>query len=376
MLGEASHSDGGTFYAKQRLICFLHEEMGFDVLAWEERFFAMEEINRALKSGQPLSFDSAWSDGIVMKPIYEYTRGTHKTARPLFHTGVDFVFGTPMAKWVEHYRKRLIDFLHAEGPDLISLSDLQTINEFLLTAQKPPYRPSEEDRAKVRTTIERVRDNLLKKATLVQNSREIKYYAKTLDNLLASEEHWILSINNTIPPKNILFRDRKMAENLIWLVNVWYPEQKIIVWAHNQHVARDLSSIEFVNPQVRLPYMEFIEMGDYVHHELGKSMYSIAFVTYQGTRGRKENNPPSRVESVTGSIQSLWHHTGHSFSFLDLRSVPGGHWLYESLLAHVSGSANQRAIWPNIFDGFFYIDTMFPYKPLEKIPEGVHTKKR
>ena len=166
-----------------------------------------------------------------------------------------------------------------------------------------------------------------------------------------------------------------MAENLIWSVNESYPEQKIIVWAHSLHVARSVPSVASVNPP-RKRYMDFIGMGDYVHHEVGKSAYSVAFVTYQGTRGRRENHPPGRVESVTGSLQSLWHHTGYFLSFLDLRSVPGGHWLYGPLQAYVSGSPNQRAIWPNVFDGFFYIDTMFPYKPLEKIPEGIHTKEQ
>lgn len=32
LLGEATHGDGGTFLAKSRLIKFLHQELGFDVL--------------------------------------------------------------------------------------------------------------------------------------------------------------------------------------------------------------------------------------------------------------------------------------------------------------------------------------------------------
>lgn len=377
MLGEASHGDAATFCAKQRLIRFLHDVMGFDVLAWEARFFAMEEMNRALKSGQPLWIDSAWVEEGVMKPIYQYTRATLKTDRPLRHTGVDIVFGAPRERWIDRYRKRLLEFLDAEGLDLASTPDVRMISDFLLTVQKGPYDPSEEERVKVQAAIDRVRDNLLDRATSVQNSREIEYFVKTLEDLSACEEHLVLCNNYELPPKNILFRDRKMGENLIWLAEEWYPDQKIIAWAANRHVARNISGIEMLIPG--RPSMQFPsgyeEMGDLMHREVGDAVYSIAFVAYQGNRGRVQEEP-RRVESISGSIQSLWHHTGHRYGFLDLRSLPRNHWLRKPSLAHVDGGATQRANWTNIFDGIFYVDTMFPRTESGEVPEGVRTKGR
>src|SRR5512134_2516506 len=38
-LGEPTHGAGGSFAAKVRLIKFLHQRMGFDVLAWESGLY-------------------------------------------------------------------------------------------------------------------------------------------------------------------------------------------------------------------------------------------------------------------------------------------------------------------------------------------------
>jgi hypothetical protein len=50
--------------------------------------------------------------------------------------------------------------------------------------------------------------------------------------------YWQMTTGNEVS-----VRDLQMAENLIWLAEKAYPGKKIIVWAHNGHIAKSLTSV-------------------------------------------------------------------------------------------------------------------------------------
>ena len=92
-LGESGHGVAEFDLAKVRFIKYLHEELGYDVIAFESSVFECDRAQRAVATLSAEQMMGACIFGVwhaaETRPLFEYIKQTQSTARPLVLAGFD-----------------------------------------------------------------------------------------------------------------------------------------------------------------------------------------------------------------------------------------------------------------------------------------------
>ena len=356
-LGEQSHGDGACFETKIRLVKFLHQEMGFDVLAFESGLYDCHRAWQAFEQGTPgrtaarQGVFGIWTESAQTAELWKYLAQQVDNDTPLELAGFDCQFTAGASS------KYLADDIRQLAKTYAPRIDSARIESLI---DRLPLHPQKQSTTRGFEQDLQVIDDLqlaLERAVDEGDSQTVMFWKQ---NLKSIKQHCLNESRQFDGQGLDMRRDEQMADNLVWLSNQLYPDRKIIVWAASFHLMRNPSQIEVLGG--RPDYRGLKQMGHYVHQQLGDQFFTIAFTAYDGTAGSIMAPSPFQIaKPPAGTLEDLFQRAGLTNAVVSLNpKAERGRWLTNKFHARPLGYAWMEAIWHRHFDAMFFNKTMRP----------------
>ena len=376
MLGEPWHGDGAAIALRAQLVRHLHEEMGFDVLVFESDFFGLTHgWESVVRTGHIDGFAADnvypfWATTYVARPLWDYVAESLQKGKPLAVAGID-----PKHVGAESRRKlpALMDSLLQARTTLTvtQRADFrETLQKHLLNDQ---FRPDTAHLKSFYAALDAIQESI----DLLPSAQRNSLAAQEVKNLRASADYTWRGGS----------RDRAMGENLAWIATQLYPGRKMIVWAHNNHVALskwmyfdapDTAIQRSVSRQSVASKGRFTYLGVEARQFFGPKVVSLATLSYEGhytpdvrtnvdtllgefERGNFDSLAVLAPASP-GSVESALAGAGLNLAVVDLRPFHGTR-------TPLSARAFDYTVTPPLtmrywegYDGFLFIRSTFGLK--------------
>lgn len=363
-LGESSHGVKEFNKMKVRLVKFLHQEMGFNVLAFECGVFECNHANyftRHYSSRNLLrnTIFPVWHAEEVV-PLFDYIKTDHDSYPQLNLAGFDVQICTDYSETrrPRFYHDVIAHIDSALAVNLFQLdSDFHTnTNNYTLVRE---YITANYDSLVNR--YQEVADLLDQHMTALMQIYESEPYVPLITRQSIVSTIWYIEMMYLQATSQDIYsgsarRDRGMAENVDFLLDVLYPNEKIIIWAHNGHIRHN-------NHQVTYCPWEIRTMGHWISTQHRALLYTIGLYMYRGQAAYNTRTIYDLTPTADNSLEAIMYQTRRKFSFIDMLHQAhnsGNSWMRERIIAKYRGEQNWEMILKDQYDGILFIDTVHP----------------
>ena len=280
-LGEATHGTREFFQLKHRMLEFLVNEMGFTVFGMEATMLEAFDVNEYVLTGRgdpEKALSGLYSGFWNTEEILEMIKWMRRYNADLLHTKkikfYGFDDGSQDFPTSPRAVKVILEYLHKVDPKQAARSEkvLAVLSNPLTSSNF--WDLSREKKESVAAEISTILRLLDERKLDYCNGRSIiewtivKQHACILQQIIESE---LVPLDSE---KNIYAflakRDSAMAENIRWILDNEGPGAKMVVWAHNGHVAIDTAN-------------GIKSMGNHLKRMFGNEMVAFGFAFNQGS---------------------------------------------------------------------------------------------